>query len=295
MYNNTGSNFGENAPANPNAPPSYQDSNGTAPYQNPVGYAPPPNVGGGNVGNYQPPQIGNTQPSYTGPPASNPPQPSYTNPPQQPSYANPPQPSYANPPQQPSYANPPGPTYAQPPVGNPNQAQPNHGPRAFRHSLCDCFMNCKYCLYVFCCFPCALGEMRTAFDGNAFHFWLTVIVFGILYPIWWSTPYWVNYGLGSTLMLLIYNGIATFFLMEINKQLCERLNILKEDDFTSCLLSFFCSACKLSQMGNELTQIQLPEVRELVLNVQQASPCNQACMNDAHLTVVTHRIPHGAA
>jgi len=283
MYNNTGSNFGENAPANPNAPPTYHDANGTVPYQNPVGYAPPP-------------QIGNNQPSYTGPPAMN----------AQPNYSNPPGPTYAQPPVGNPYTQPPSgnPNYAQsnytqPPQGNPNYVQPNHhGPRAFHRGLCDCFANCKYCLYVFCCFSCALGEMRTAFDGNPFHFWLTVIVLGICYPIYVSSPYWINYGVGGLIAYLLYNGLSTFFLMELHKQLCERLNLQKEDEFTSCILSFFCSPCKLSQMGNELTLIQYQEVRELVLNVQRASPCGQACMNNAHLTVVTQvqRPPqHGAA
>jgi len=320
MNNNTGSNFGENAAANPNAPmapPSYQDANGTVPPQNP-GYV-PPNVGGGNMG-YPPQQVGYNQPSYTGAPAPNT-QPNYTNtgptyaqpPAGNPNYTQPPagNPNYAQPPVgNPNYAQPPvgNPNYTQPPVGNPNytqppggyrnNAQPNHNvPRPFRQGLCDCFQNCKYCLYVWCCFPCALGEIRTAFDGNPFHFWLTIIVLCACYPIYWSSPYWINYNVGGALALFIYHGLATFFLMEVHKQLCERLRLQKEDDFTSCLLSFFCSECKLCQMGNELTQIQLPEVQELVLNIQKASPCNQACMNDVHVTQVTYvqRPQHGAA
>merc|ERR1740129_354357 len=231
-----------------------------------------------------PPQVGYNQPSYTGAPAPNT-QPNYTN--TGPTYAQPHagNPNYTQPPAgNPNYAQPPvgNPNYAQPPVGNPNytqppggytnNAQPNHNvPRRFRQGLCDCFQNCKYCLYVWCCFPCALGEIRTAFGGNPFHFWLTIIVLCACYPIYWSSPYWINYGVGGVLAIFIYHGLATFFLMEVHKQLCE--------------------------MGSELTQIQLPEVQELVLNIQKASPCNQACMNDVHLTQVTYvqRPQHGAA
>lgn len=42
--------------------------------------------------------------------------------------------------------------------------------------------------------------------------------------------------------------------------------------------------CKLCQMGNELTQVSDPNVRELVINVQKASPCGQACMNDVRIS-----------
>jgi len=287
--------FGENAPQNPNAPPAYQDpnapptyqdvANGPPAYQNPAGYAPPPSFGGGDMGYTAPPV--NNQPSYAGPPVSNA-QPSYTGPPMsnaQPSYTGPP---VSN--TQPSYSNP-GPTYAQPPSGNPYVGNSGIAPvaarsavRAPKFQLFGCFENCKYCLWVWCCYSCALGEIRTALSANSFDFWCCVLALGGIQALWtiamfspamYNLIFWAY---------VIWNGIATFFLMEATKNIYRKLGIQQEDVCVSCLLSFCCGGCRLCQLGNELTQIEIPEVRELVINIQKASPCGQACMNDVRVS-----------
>lgn len=315
--NGTGGNIGEAPPAY-GAPPSYAQD-----YAQPPSYAQPPPATNPNYAappatnpnyaappatnpNYAAPppaQSGYVPPNYNAPPPSNLNQPSYAQPPSnlnQPSYAQPPsnlnQPSYAQPPSnfnQPSYAQPPpsGTGYDQPPPSQPSYAQPPNQQQAqfqaheqttnatrgdFTYSLCSCFDNFKYCCYVCWCTSCAIADLRASLDGSSGTWWGSAVALAVLY-IASCTPYtfWI---FGA-----IWNIVACVFLLQVASQMRQRLNIRQGDQCMDCLMSWCCVACRTCQLGRELELTQIPEVRELVLNLQNASPCNQACMNDTNI------------
>lgn len=244
-------------------PPTYNE---TAPaYNNPPGYNQPPNSG------YTAPPP--TNPNYAGPTyAAAPPTQNYTAPPTQ-NYTAPPTQNYNQPPTQPHYAG--------PPSGGPQQhavtvTTTTVTRSGFTYGLCDCFGNMKWCCYVTWCPSCAVGDLRAAFDGQPATWWLTVILLAICQVlicvphVWW-------------LFWLFYNIMGCAFLMCVAQNMRQRLHIGGGDGCTDCILGYFCYSCYICQLGRELELTQNAEVRELVLNIQRGSPCNQSCMLDGPL------------
>jgi len=275
-------------------PPTYGDANAPQAYNNPPGYAQPPSVGytaqPQNQGYTGPPAA--TNPNYASPPVQN-----YNNPPQQgyapptQNYANPPGPSYANPPVQ-NYNQPPAQNYASPPQTGPSYASPPPGGPShtviqthttvtqtrvgFTYALCDCFGNMQWCCYVCWCTSCAIADLRTQSDGAATTWWLTMLVMTFLSIFWWvpATTY---------TFLFLYNLLGCGFLMCIAQNMRQRLNISGGDGCKDCLLGYCCMSCRICQLGRELEMVQIPEVRELVLNIQKGSPIGQGCMTQGRI------------
>jgi len=289
---NTGT-YGENTapPQYGGPPPSYVDPNAPPQYGAPPpatnpNYAAPPPAASYNQPNYAAPPANNfNQPNYAAPPSGGyvPPNPAGSNyaqpPPTGPSYAQPPPggPSYANPPanNQPSYMNPPNTVTTHTTV-----AVHGHGQGGLRtdwaHGLCDIPCN-KWCCYVFWCNSCAIADLKASNDGNGNTWWVTVGVLALLNvlavglvsvpAVWW-------------LFQMAYNACCCMFLMQIANNLRQKLQIRESDFCCDCMQSWFCVPCRTCQLGRELEPISDARVRELVLNLQRASPCNQACMHD---------------
>jgi len=301
---NTGT-YGEGNPPQYGGPPTYVDPNAPPQYGAPPTYNQPPATNP----NYAapPPAAGFNQPNYAAPPASNLNQPNYAAPPSGgyvppnqtgPSYAQPPPtgPSYAQPPPTgPSYAQPPptGPSYAQPPSGGPSYANPPTTTTTVTHTtvnvqgqgglrtdwhygLCDIPCN-KWCCYVFWCNACAIADLKASFDGSGGTWWVTVSILTLLYIL---SVGLLGVPAAYFVFQCLYNIAACVFLMQIANQLRAKLRIRESDFCCDCMQSWCCVPCRTCQLGRELEPISVPEVRELVLNLQRASPCNQACMHD---------------
>lgn len=145
-------------------------------------------------------------------------------------------------------------------------------PRTFRNGLCDCCGNCNYCLYVTCCMTCAIGDLRSSFTGSGGMWWSTVFILELFFIL----GYIPHIGL---IFYLIGLSIATSFLMSIARQIREKLSMKAEDDCCNdCCESFFCACCKTIQIGRELEDVEDPRVKELLLNIQKASPCGNDCI-----------------
>jgi len=300
-----------NAPPQYGAPPSYNQPPATNPNyaapppaagSNQPNYAAPPPAAGFNQPNYAapPPAAGFNQPNYAAPPSGGyvPPNqtgPNYTQPPPTgpsyaqpgPNYAQPPPggPSYAGPPasNQPSYMNPlsnallPGPTTTTVTTHTSVHVQGQGGLRTdWNSGLCDIPCN-KWCCYVFWCNACAIADLKASFDGNAGTWWITVSVLSLL---WFLSMCLLGVPGAWAVLNILYNIAACVFLMQIANQLREKLRIRESDCCCDCMQSWFCVPCRTCQLGRELEPISVPEVRELVLNLQRASPCKQSCMHD---------------
>lgn len=281
-----------------NAPPAYNNPPPSAGYAAPpTGYtAPPatnPSYANQPVQNYNnPPQVGYVPPTQN---YANPPGPSYANPPPAQNYASPPGPSYAGPPQTgPSYANPPqtGPSYASPPQTGPSYANPPPGGPShtviqthttvtqtktdFTFGVCECFGNPQWCCYVCCCTSCAMADLRAQFDGQPATWWLTMLGMQFIW-IFLFVP-----GVYSVTWL-IWDILACALLMCIAQNMRQRLNITGGDGCMDCLLGFFCTGCRICQLGRELEMVQNPEARELVLNIQKGNPTGQGYMTQGRI------------
>ena len=80
------------------------------------------------------------------------------------------------------------------------------------------------------------------------------------------------------LIYMIFISVACGYLMEVARNLRVKLNLAEGDQCCDCCETWWCLLCKTCQLGRELEDVQNPIVRELVLNVQKASPFSTPCM-----------------
>lgn len=143
----------------------------------------------------------------------------------------------------------------------------------------NCFDNCDYCLYVWCCLWCAIADLRVASKGE---------------KVWWST-FMQFFGAIVVLYLigmvfprvdgicdLLRHIVTAYWVYSTAQMVARKLNIVPEDNCLGCMKAFCCGWCYTCQVGRELEYSDEPTRREMASLINQDG-CQ--CGNPAKKTV----------
>lgn len=129
------------------------------------------------------------------------------------------------------------------------------------YGMGSCFENCDYCMYVWCCFYCAIADLRVAATGQK-NWWTHFLqFFGLIVVLYLIGMAFPSVDAICDLMRAL---LSAYFVYSTAGMVAKKLNIVPEDNCLGFLKACCCGWCYTCQVGRELEFTDEPTRREMV-------------------------------